>query len=130
MPRISLLFAALHALLLLLLTVQVVRWRYRAKVGLGDGGNADLARQIRVHGNFIEYVPLALLLLALLELAGLDTRALWSFGAMLLLGRLLHAFGLGQDAGQSPGRKWGMLLTWLALVGMALAGLWLVLLRG
>ncbi|HXH00963.1 MAG TPA: MAPEG family protein [Xanthomonadaceae bacterium] len=130
MPRISLLFAALHTLLLLLLTVQVVRWRYRAKVGLGDGGNADLARQIRVHGNFIEYVPLALLLLALLELAGLDARALWSFGAMLLLGRLLHAFGLSRDAGPSPGRKWGMLLTWLALVGMALAGLWLVLLRG
>ena len=68
MPKITLLFASLHVLLMLALAMPVVLHRNTHKIGIGDGGDKRLARKIRVHGNFVEYVPFALLLLGLLEL--------------------------------------------------------------
>jgi len=82
---------------------------------------------IRTHGNFIEHAPFALLVLALLELCGLAPEWLWGFGGALLLGRLLHAFGLSRSGGYSFGRFTGTVLTWLVFLAMALAGLWLAL---
>src|SRR5690606_41576421 len=71
-----------------------------------------------------EYVPLALVMLALLELCGLPAPLLWTCGLVLLAGRVLHAIGLGGSAGYSFGRFGGAMLTFLALLAMALAGLW------
>ena len=127
MPTITLLFASLNVLLMLVLLGRISRHRHGHDIGLGDGGDALLARKIRVHGNFIEHAPIALLLLALLELSGLSTPWLWGYGGALLLGRLLHAVGLSRTGGRSPGRLWGTALTWLTLLGMALSGLWLAL---
>ena len=127
MPKVTLLFAELHALLLLALAVPIARHRHAHKIGIGDGGDKLLARRIRVHGNFIEHAPLALLMLALLELCGLPPPWVWTFGGALLLGRLLHAAGLSRHGGYSMGRFWGTALTWLVLLLMALAGLWLAL---
>ena len=117
MPKVTLLFAALHVLLMLALAVPIARHRHAHKVGLGDGGDKLLARKIRVHGNFTEYVPL--------EACGLAAAAVWGFGGVLLLGRLLHAAGLSGSGGYSKGRFWGTALTWLSLLLMALAGLWI-----
>lgn len=127
MPKITLLFAALHALMLVALAVPISRRRRQQRIGIGDGGDAQLALSIRVQANFIEYVPLALLLLLLLELGGLPAIWLYVFGTALLLGRILHATGLSRSAGVTFGRFWGTALTWLDLLAMALAGLWLVL---
>lgn len=127
MPKITLLFAALHVLLMLALLVPISRHRHAHKIGLGDGGDKLLARRIRVHGNFVEHAPFALLVLALLELCGLPPAATWGFGGALLLGRLLHAVGLSRGGGYSIGRFWGTALTWLVFLLMALAGLWLAL---
>ena len=80
-----------------------------------------------MHGNFVEYVPFALLLLGLHELCGLPSAWLLAYGTALLLARLLHAFGLSRSGGYSIGRFTGTALTWLLLLGMALAGLWLAL---
>ena len=124
-PKITLLFAALHALLMLALAARVAFHRHSQKVGLGDGGDKHLMRKIRVHANFVEYVPVALLLLALLELSGLPAIWLWSLGGALLLARVLHVIGLSQRSGYSFGRFWGTLLTWCVLLTMAAAGLWL-----
>lgn len=123
-PRISLLIASLHVLLYLVLTTRVVVHRRAHKVGVGTGGDAVLVRKVRVHGNFGEYVPLALLMLALLELAAVSTRLLWVFGVALLLARVLHAIGLGGSAGYSFGRFSGALLTFLTLAAMAGVGMW------
>jgi len=125
MPTITLLFASLHAFLLLVLLARISRHRHQHRIGVGDGGDVLLARKIRVHGNFIENVPFALLLLALLELGGLAHVWLWLFGAALLLGRVLHAVGFSRSGGESFGRFYGTALTWSALLAMALAGLWL-----
>lgn len=127
MPRISLLFASLHVLLLMILVIPIVSVRLRKSIGIGDGGDAVLSRRIRVQGNFVEYVPIGLVLLALLELGGLGAPWLWAFGGVLLIARMLHAFGLSRSAGSSPGRALGAMLTFVDLVAMALAGLWLAL---
>jgi uncharacterized protein len=122
MPNITLLFASLHVILMLLLAARVVAHRRRHKIGIGDGGDHRLLRKVRAHGNFIEYVPMALLMLGLLELSGLPAPWLWAFGSSLLIARLLHAFGLSRKSGYSPGRMFGTLLTWIVLVAMAVAG--------
>jgi uncharacterized protein len=127
MPKITLLFVALHTLLMLVLLARISRHRHGHRIGIGDGGDALLARKIRVHGNFVEHAPFALLLLALLELAGLAAPWLWGFGSVLLLGRVLHAAGLSGSGGYSFGRFFGTAMTWLALLAMALVGLWLAL---
>jgi uncharacterized membrane protein YecN with MAPEG domain len=125
MPTITLLFASLHALLLLALLVPISRHRHHHRIGLGDGGDGLLLRKIRVHANFIEHVPLALLMLALLELAGLWPPMLWVCGGALLLGRVMHAVGMSRHPGYSFGRFWGTAITWSVLLAMALAGCWL-----
>ncbi|KLJ01127.1 MAPEG family protein [Luteimonas sp. FCS-9] len=123
-PRISLLIASLHVVLYVALSLRVVLHRNAAKVGIGTGGDPVLARKVRVQANFGEYVPLALLMLALLELAAFDTRLLWSLGLALLLARVLHAVGLGGSAGYSVGRTGGAVLTFLLLLAMAGLGIW------
>ena len=127
MPTVTLLFAALHMLLLLALLVPISRHRHRHRISMGDGGDPVLLRKIRVHANFIEYVPLALLMLALLELGGLWQPLLWLVGGALLLARVMHAVGFSGRPGYSFGRFWGTAITWGVLLTMALAGLWLSL---
>lgn len=124
MPKITLVFASLHALLLMVLVVPIVRRRISQRIGIGTGGDEQLARSIRVHGNFVEYVPMALLLLLLLELSGLAATWLWIFGGVLLCARILHAYGLSGSAGTSPGRGLGAMLTFAVLAVMATTGLW------
>lgn len=123
-PRISLLIAALHVLLYLVLTIRVVLHRNVKKIGIGSGGDETLSRKIRVHANFVEYVPLGLLLLALLELSSVNATLLWTFGIALLVARVLHAIGLGGTAGYSFGRGTGALLTFATLFAMAAFGIW------
>ena len=124
MPRITLLFASLNLLLMLVLLARISRHRHGHHIGLGDGGDAVLSRKIRVHGNFIENAPITLLMLALLESCGLSAPWLWGYGGALLLGRVMHAVGLSRSGGRSPGRLWGTALTWLVMLAMALSGLW------
>ena len=104
---VTLLYAALCTLLILVLAGRVMAARMKYRVGLGDGGNAELNRRVRAHANAVEYVPLALLLLGGMELN-------------LLLSRVLHAWGLHVSAGTSPGRFAGTLLTLLLMIVMAL----------
>lgn len=117
-------YAALAVLLVLVLAVRVSLRRGVARVGLGDGGDADLIRRIRVHANAVENLPLALLLLLVLELD--QTRPLWLhvFGCVLIVGRILHAIGLSRSSMESAGRFLGTVLTWGVMLVMALLLLW------
>ena len=123
-PRITLLVASLHVLFYLLLSMRVMLHRKAHRIGVGTGGDEVMTRRVRVHANFAEYVPLALLMLGLLELSGTPAGVLWGCGVLLLSARLLHALGLGGSAGYSAGRFAGALLTFVVLLAMALAGLW------
>lgn len=117
---ITLLYAGLCTLLVLLLAVRVITWRLGKKIGIGDGGDHVLMRRVRAHANAVEYLPLALLLLGGMELNGYPNGVIHAFGATLLVSRLLHAWGLSRKSGASPGRFVGTLLTLLLMVAMSL----------
>ncbi len=123
-PRITLLVASLHALLFVVLSLRVVLHRRAHRIGVGTGGDEAMTRKVRVHANFAEYVPLALLMLALLELSRLPSAWIWVLGVALLLARVLHAVGLGGSAGYSVGRFAGAATTFLLLLVMAGLGIW------
>lgn len=57
-------YAALLSLLFVALSIRTLRLRRRLSVSLGDDGHSAMVRAIRAHGNFAEYVPLGLLLIA------------------------------------------------------------------
>ncbi|MFM2400093.1 MAG: hypothetical protein RL341_2250 [Pseudomonadota bacterium] len=124
MPHITLLFAACAALFQVALTALVIAHRAQKDIPFLDGGDTALLRRMRAHGNFTETMPIALLLLGLLELHGLGSPWLWTFGAALMLGRLVHAYGL-----LTPGVLWarvsGMLATLAVISIQAIACLWI-----
>lgn len=120
---ITAIYASLAGLLLLVLSFRVVRWRRKLSVGLGDGGQESLLRAQRAQANFIEYVPIALILLAAAESQGLSGWLLQTTGTVLVLARLLHAWGLSQSSGRSFGRYWGTLLTWVVILALSLANI-------
>lgn len=104
------LYAGALALWFLVLTWRVVR-RRRGGIYLGDGGDQSLLRVIRGHANFAEYVPLALLLMAMLEAGRLSIYVLHALGIALLVGRLLHGYALSFTDRFTFGRVWGATLT-------------------
>lgn len=116
-------YAGLFALFFVVLSLRVIGMRRVAQVGLGDGGNRVLLRRLRVHGNFAEYVPLALVLMALTELQGAPAWTLYVIGTTLIIGRLLHAYGVSQEPEKFGLRVVGMALTFTALITAALANL-------
>jgi uncharacterized membrane protein YecN with MAPEG domain len=122
--RITGLYAALLTLLLLGLAVRVMLIRRRTSIGLGDGGDRSVACAIRAHGNATEYVPLALILLLILELDQTVPLLLHVFGIALVIARIVHAFGLSRAAGNSPGRAVGAGLTLVVIGLMALMLIW------
>ena len=126
-PAITALYAGLLGLLYIALGGFVVAQRRRARIGLGMGSDPALERSVRVHGNFAEYAPLFLVLLLVAELAGAAGTLLHLLGAAFLLARIGHAFGLGRSSGTSAGRFVGTLVTWVAIVVLAVMNIWLAL---
>ena len=111
----SALYAGLNALIMLGLAAAIPPQRIKKQVGLGHGGDARLEQAIRAHGNNIEHVPMALLLIGLLELMAAPLWLLHGLGAGLTLARLAHAQGLYRTPLASPGRSIGTLLTWAVM---------------
>jgi len=113
-------YAALLAVLFFALSVRIVRLRRRLRVAVGDGGEPELLRAIRAHGNFAEYVPLTVLLLALAESQGNPPLLLHALGLALLAGRIAHAWGISRTIEELRYRVFGMAATFTALLGAAL----------
>ncbi|MEM6576681.1 MAG: MAPEG family protein, partial [Pseudomonadota bacterium] len=103
-------------ILVIYLSFRVAMMRRAGGIGIGDGGNSSLSKAIRVQGNAVEYVPLALVLLLLLELNGAQATMLHALGGTLVLARVLHAWGLSSSAGVSIGRLYGTMLTWIVIL--------------
>ena len=110
------LYAAINAAIILILAVLVTRARRKHKVLLGDGSNPDLLRAQRAHGNAVEYVPLALILLLTLASLKASLIVIHVIGALLTFGRILHAVGLSRSSGVSIGRAGGTLLIGVSLL--------------
>jgi uncharacterized protein len=117
---VSFLYAGLLGLLLIALSAQVVLARRRYRVRLGAGSEEGMQQVLRVQANFAEYVPFAVLLLVLGEIAGLPVAAVHGAGILLVASRVLHAVGLSRSPGRSFGRFYGTAGTWLVIVALAL----------
>ena len=120
---ITAVFAGVLALMLVGISIRVTRLRAKKKISLADGGDKEMQAAIRVQGNFIEYVPMALLLMGLLESAGARHWIVYLFGALLVLARTAHAFAL--YTGFFPMRVVGTSTTWalIAIGGLLVIGL-------
>lgn len=110
-------FTALAAVALVALSMPVSLKRMKVGADTGDGGDQGLHRRIRAQGNFIEYAPLGLLAVALVEMSGPAGWVVWTLGGLLAVGRALHAAGMLR--GSTPLRAGGMILTYLSLLGSA-----------
>lgn len=119
--HVTVLYAGLNGLLVLVLAFIVVRQRQRTRIELGTGGNEQLERAQRALGNWAEYVPLALILMGLLEAQRTSAYLLHALGIAITAGRVLHAWGLSHSSGQTFGRSAGMVLTWATLLVASIA---------
>jgi hypothetical protein len=116
------LYAALLGLMFLALSVHVTKGRIGYKISLGDGGNDDLATRIRIHGNFAETVPFALILMMLVEMHGAPLASLHAMGIILIVARTLHGYGMKTD-----NLRWrivGNLLTQVVMVSCCAFLVW------
>ena len=123
-------YAGLLALIFVFLSVRVIQLRRSARIALGDAGDRQLLRRCRVQANFSEYVPLALLLMGLAELQNSSLYLLHLMGLLLLVGRLVHSYGVSQEPEPTVYRVIGMASTFTALIlgavtniGLSLYGL-------
>ncbi|CUS48571.1 MAG: putative relative of glutathione S-transferase, MAPEG superfamily [Idiomarinaceae bacterium HL-53] len=113
---ITSLFAALLTLLLIVLSVRIIRQRWINRVGIGTGESKALEIAVRIHGNFVEYVPMSLILLALMELGGASPQLLYALGGLLFVARVCHAIGLTKSVGTSVYRTIGVMGTFAVLL--------------
>ncbi|MEM6307960.1 MAG: MAPEG family protein, partial [Pseudomonadota bacterium] len=90
---ITALYAVLLTVIYMVLTVRVITYRRDNRVSYGDGGDTALLKRVRGHANFTETVPLALILLYLLETLTDIALIVHGLGICLVVGRALHATG-------------------------------------
>jgi uncharacterized membrane protein YecN with MAPEG domain len=121
---ITALYAGVLALILGALGYQVGSTRNRTGISILHGDDMDLAEKIRRHANFIENVPLALILMCVLELNGAGAGLLHGLGIALVVARIVHPLGLHHDNMRHPLRAAGAGVTFLVTAIAALAAIW------
>jgi uncharacterized membrane protein YecN with MAPEG domain len=122
MINVTVLYAGLLGLLSLVLSAASGILRGKKNIDAGDGGDREQLLAMRRHANFTEYVPLALILIGLLEYKGVASNYIHYLGAGLLLGRVLHAAFFKQGVKSVP-RGIGAGLTALVI---AVSSIWLL----
>jgi len=115
-------YAALNALVFLALSWHVIAYRRAKLISLGDTGDKALLKRMRAQANAAEYMPIALILLALTEANGAPPLATHALGLALLTGRILHPLGFAATPQKIILRQIGMLLT-LAMMALSALGL-------
>lgn len=110
--------SAAAAIMNIWLAFRTGRLRYNTKILHGDGGNPLLLQRMRAQANFIENTPFVLILIAAIEMTGKGGTWLAVVGAIYLLARMSHAFGMDR-ADANPLRAAGFLVTALTLLGLS-----------
>lgn len=118
-------FAAAIGLLLLVLSGQVVKFRLKYRKGMGVNDDREFEAAVRAHANLIEYAPVGLIMLAIAELNGVSSSLIYWTGMALVVGRILHAWGMiNGKGGPHKARMAGILLTWASILVAAVLLLW------
>jgi len=113
---ISSIYIALCGILLVMLAALTVRQRFKWRVDFGDGGKEELSRYIRAHGNAVEYIPIALLLLVAVENSGVSLSIVHALGMTFVIARLTHALALIRTKSTSLPRALGIFFSWLVVL--------------
>lgn len=117
---VSAVFASALAVLLLVLGYRVSTFRLKYRKGVGHTDDPDFESAVRAHGNLAEYAPIFLILLVVGELNGVGSQVIYWVGLTFVVGRLLHVWGMAKGrGGPHKGRLVGILLSWLAILVMA-----------
>ena len=114
-------YTAILILVFIGLSVRTLRLRRRLGIPLGDRGNEEMSRAMRVHANFAEYVPIALFGIFMFELSGGGAALTHLLGAALVIGRISHAYGVSRSPEDYRYRVFGMALTFTVLAVAAFA---------
>ncbi len=124
---ISLTYASIFALFAMVLSFRAGSYRGKAKASIlyGDPVNMELAERVRAHQNFLEYVPMILIVMIGIEAAGGSSLFLYVVGDLLIVARIAHAVGLKHDNMAHIGRLIGAGGTFLITLAVAVYGLWL-----
>jgi uncharacterized protein len=120
---VTTLAAILNGALLVVMTAGVGMMRRKKQVSLGDGGDKTMLKRQRGHANGAEQIPIALILLALVELQGGGAGVLWAIAGFLTIGRFLHATRFWRDGAPFVLRPLGVVLT---LIAQIIAIIWLI----
>lgn len=113
---ITSIIASILTIIFIKLSFAVIGLRRKNKIGLGNGGHESLERAIRAQGNFAEYVPFGIILIACLELNDAPWWMLVIPGIALIIGRLIHAVGINEPPPDFSKRVLGMKLTFGSLI--------------
>ena len=119
---IALTTAGAAALVNFWLSWRIGQIRISEKISVGDGGNMRLVARMRAQLNFAEYVPVVLILIALVEAAAGSPAWLGVVAAAFVVGRVLHGFGMD---GWMPGRTAGMAVSSLTMIGLGIYAVYL-----
>jgi uncharacterized membrane protein YecN with MAPEG domain len=125
----TLCLAAAAAVINFWLGMRISGLRHSLKVSVGDGGQEAIVRRMRAQANFIENVPIGLILFGLVEATGKGGAWLAPLGALFLLGRIAHAFGMDSETRFKAGRAIGMITSLLAQLGLAVVAVLIALSR-
>lgn len=123
MLLVTSIIAAVLTIIFVKLSFSVISLRKKNRVGLGNGGHEDLERAIRAQGNFAEYVPFGIVLIACLELNGAPWWLVALPGITLIIGRLIHAVGINVPPPDFSKRVLEMMFTFGTLITLALLNL-------
>lgn len=124
---ITLMYASIFALFALVLSFRAGTFRGKAGVSVlyGDPAKMDLAERVRVHQNFLEYVPMILIVMGAIEASGGSPMFLFVVGDLLFIARIAHAIGLKHENMAHKGRAIGAGGTALLTLVAAGYGLWI-----
>lgn len=124
---ITLMYASIFAVFALVLSYRAGSFRGRAGISVlhGEPQNMELAQRVRVHQNFLEYVPMILIAMGAIELTGGSSLFLYIVGDLLIIVRIAHALGLRHENMAHPGRLVGAGGTALITLAVAGYGVWL-----
>ncbi len=111
------------AIIFLALFFNVASYRSKINLSIGDGGDVGLHERIRKHGNFVEWVPMVMMLMVVAEANRTGSIWLHAAGVLLTLGRVLHPFGLKAGAPthilRIAGNMGGLLATLILIIALA-----------
>ena len=126
---ITLMYASVFALFALVLSFKAGSFRGSTGISVlfGAPDNMELAQRVRVHQNFLEYVPMIIILMGAIELNGGSDMMLYVCGNLLIISRIAHAMGLKHDNMGHKGRLIGAGGTALITLALGGYGVWMAI---